>query len=215
MGAERSMRASLTPGVLPLLRGLLVGLSIAAPVGPIGLLCIRRTLVQGRAHGLASGLGAATADAVYGCIAGFGLAAVSDVLLAWQVWLRLIGGAYLIYLGVRTFTATVRDTATDGRWHGIAGAYGSTLVLTLTNPVTIVAFAAVLVGLGLAERDAGRAALLVLGVFLGSALWWLALTTAVALLRRWAAGSALHWINRVSGMVIVGFGLAALVRAAA
>jgi threonine/homoserine/homoserine lactone efflux protein len=204
-----------TLGTLPLLRGLLVGLSIAAPVGPIGLLCIRRTLTQGRAQGLFSGLGAATADALYGCVAGFGLAAVSDALLAWQVWLQSIGGVYLIYLGVRTFASTVQDEVTEGRWRGIAGAYGSTLALTLTNPVTIVAFAAVLVGLGLAERDAYGAAMLVLGVFLGSALWWLALTTAVGLLRGWATGLVLQWINRVSGVVIVGFGLAALVRAAA
>lgn len=202
-------------GELPLLRGLVVGLSIAAPVGPIGLLCIRRTLAQGRAHGLVSGLGAATADALYGCVAGFGLAAVSATLLRWQVWLGLIGGAYLIYLGLRTFTSPVAESAPVGRWQGIAGAYGSTLVLTLANPVTIVAFAAVMVGLGLAESDTGRAAQLVLGVFLGSALWWLGLTTIVAILRRWVTGAALQWINRVSGIVIVAFGLTALVRAAA
>jgi threonine/homoserine/homoserine lactone efflux protein len=204
-----------TLGALPLLRGLLVGLSIAAPVGPIGLLCIRRTLAQGRAQGLASGLGAATADAVYGCVAGFGLAAASDALLAWQRSLQLVGGVYLIYLGVRTFTAAVGHVVGEERWRGIAGAYGSTLALTLTNPVTIMAFAAVLVGLGLAERDAGGAAMLVLGVFLGSALWWTALTTAVGVLRRWATGSVLQWINRVSGVAIVGCGLAALVRAVA
>ena len=200
---------------LPLLRGLLVGLSIAAPVGPIGLLCIRRTLAHGRAQGLASGFGAATADALYGCVAGFGLAAVSETLLRWQLWLGLIGGAYLVHLGVRTFTAPIHETAPTGRWHGIAGAYGSTFALTLANPVTIVAFAAVMVGLGLAEANAGGAALLVLGVFLGSALWWLGLTTAVGLLRRRTTGPALQWINRVSGIVIVAFGLAALVRAAA
>jgi threonine/homoserine/homoserine lactone efflux protein len=200
---------------LPLLRGLLVGLSIAAPVGPIGLLCIRRTLAHGRAQGLASGLGAATADAVYGCVAGFGLAAVSETLLAWQLWLGLIGGVYLVYLGVRTFTSPVREAPSTGRWQGIAGAYSSTFALTLANPVTILASAAVMVGLGLAERDAGRAAQLVLGVFLGSALWWVGLTTAVGLLRRWATGPALQWINRVSGIVIVAFGLVALVRAAA
>lgn len=200
---------------LPLLRGLLVGFSIAAPVGPIGLLCIRRTLAQGWAQGIASGLGAATADAVYGCIAGFGLAAVSDVLLEWKLWLQLIGGVYLVYLGVRTFTSPVREAASNGRWRGIAGAYGSTFALTLANPVTIVAFGAVMVGLSLAERAAGRAAQLVLGVFLGSTLWWLGLTTAVGLLRRWATVPALQWINRISGIVIVAFGLAALVRAAA
>jgi threonine/homoserine/homoserine lactone efflux protein len=205
----------MTPRTLPLLRGLIVGLSIAAPVGPIGLLCIRRTLAHGRRQGIASGLGAATADAVYGCVAGFGLAAVSDALLEWRLWLQLIGGGVLIYLGVRTFASPVREATPGRRWRGVAGAYGSTLALTLANPVTIVAFAAVLLGLGLAERDTAGAGLLVLGVFLGSALWWLVLTTAVGLLRRWATGLVLHWINRVSGMVLVTFGLVALVRAAA
>ncbi len=202
-------------GELPLLRGLVVGLSIAAPVGPIGLLCIRRTLAQGRVYGLASGLGAATADALYGCLAGLGLSAVSAMLLRWQLWLGLIGGAYLVYLGLRTAALPIKEPVRAGRWQGIAGAYGSTLALTLSNPVTIVAFAAVMVGLGLAEHDASRAAQLVAGVFLGSTLWWVGLTSVVGMLRRWATGPALRWINRVSGIVIVVFGLAALVRAAA
>jgi threonine/homoserine/homoserine lactone efflux protein len=201
--------------MLPLLRGLLVGLSIAAPVGPIGLLCIRRTLAHGRSQGLASGLGAATADAVYGCIAGFGLMAVGDIFLHWTRWLQLVGGAYLIYLGVRTFAPPVQEVGPDRRWQGVAGAYGSTFALTLANPVTIMAFVAVLVGLGLAEHDIAGAGLLVLGVFLGSALWWVALTTAVGLLRRWTTAGVLRWINRVSGVVIVAFGFVALVRAAA
>jgi len=201
--------------MLPLLRGLLVGLSIAAPVGPIGLLCIRRTLAHGRSQGLASGLGAATADAVYGCIAGFGLMAVGDIFLHWTRWLQLVGGAYLIYLGVRTFAPPVQEAAPDRRWQGVAGAYGSTFALTLANPVTIMAFVAVLVGLGLAEHNIAAASLLVLGVFLGSALWWVALTTAVGLLRRWTTAGVLRWINRVSGVVIVAFGFVALVRAAA
>jgi threonine/homoserine/homoserine lactone efflux protein len=201
--------------MLPLLRGLLVGLSIAAPVGPIGLLCIRRTLAHGRSQGLASGLGAATADAVYGCIAGFGLMAVGDIVLHWARWLQLVGGAYLIYLGVRTFAPPVQEAAPDRRWQGVAGAYGSTFALTLANPVTMMAFVAVLVGLGLAEHNIAAASLLVLGVFLGSALWWVALTTAVGLLRRWTTAGVLRWINRVSGVVIVAFGFVALVRAAA
>jgi len=192
-----------------------VGLSIAAPVGPIGLLCIRRTLAHGRSQGLASGLGAATADAVYGCIAGFGLMAVGDIFLQWARWLQLVGGAYLIYLGVRAFASPVQEAAPDRRWQGVAGAYGSTFALTLANPVTIMAFAAVLVGLGLAEHNIAAASLLVLGVFLGSALWWMALTTAVGLLCRWTTAGVLRWINRVSGVVIVAFGFVALARAVA
>jgi threonine/homoserine/homoserine lactone efflux protein len=199
---------------LPLLRGLVVGLSIAAPVGPIGLLCIRRTLAEGRAHGLASGLGAATADAVYVCVAGFGLAAVSEALLRGQMWLGLIGGAYLVYLGLRTFRSRGTEGPPTDRLRGLTGAYGSTFVLTLANPATILAFGAVMAGLGVVERDTGRAAQLVLGVFLGSALWWLGLTSTLGLLRRRATGAVLGWVNRISGIVIMGLGLVALIRAA-
>ena len=121
-------------------RGLIIGFSIAAPVGPIGVLCIRRTLADGRAAGLISGLGAATADAFYGCVAGFGLSFVSTFLVAQQTWLRLIGGAFLIYLGIKTFLTQPASEAAAASGRGLAGAYVSTFALTLTNPVTILAF---------------------------------------------------------------------------
>src|SRR6476469_804314 len=132
------------------LRGIIIGLSIAAPVGPIGVLCIRRTLALGQTTGFLSGLGAATADAFYGAIAGFGLTFISRFLVSQQGWLRLIGGAFLVYLGVRTFRAAPAAEAAQASGQGLVSAYISTLFLTLTNPTTILSFVAVFGGLGLA-----------------------------------------------------------------
>src|SRR5215212_10024460 len=120
-----------------LLKGLLIGFSIAAPVGPIGVLCIRRTLAQGRAAGLVSGLGAASADAVYGCIAGFGLTFISGLLISQQGWLRLIGGGFLLYLGIKTLLSRPAEQPASAGGTGLARAYASTQLLTLTNPATI------------------------------------------------------------------------------
>ncbi len=194
-------------------RGLLIGLSIAAPVGPIGVLCIRRTLAQGRAAGLVSGLGAATADALYGFIAAFGLTFISGFLIDQQTWLRLVGGLFLLVLGCKTLLAKpagpARPAQAGGR--GLLAAYTSTLFLTLTNPITILFFAGVFAGLGAAGGGSyASAAILVLGVFAGSALWWLTLSGLVGLFRTRFDARALRWVNRLSGLVIVGFGLAAL-----
>lgn len=195
-----------------LLQGAVLGFSIAAPVGPIGVLCIRRTLAQGWRAGLASGLGAASADALYGCVAAFGLTAVSTLLTGSQAWLRLAGGAFLCYLGARTFLATPAERPSEAGGQGLAGSYLSTLALTLTNPMTILAFAGLFAGLGFAGSGAGYlgAGTLVLGVFAGSALWWVALSTAVATLRGRFGPRAMVWVNRLSGLVILGFGLLAL-----
>lgn len=191
------------------LRGLVIGLAIAAPVGPIGLLCIRRTLADGRALGLATGLGAATADAVYGVVAAFGVTAATDVLIGGERWLRLLGGAFLCYLGARTFGARPAERATAPAPGGLAGAWASTFALTLANPATILSFAAVFAGLGAGASDHAGASALVLGVFAGSALWWLVLSTGVGLLRARLRG-ALSWVNRLSGALLAAFGAAAL-----
>ncbi len=192
----------------PLLRGLALGFGIAAPVGPIGLLCIRRTLAEGRACGLATGLGAATADACYGAVAAFGLTFLSGLVLAGQESLRLLGGLFLCYLGFRTATAppAPQAAAADGR--GLWGAYLSTFALTLTNPMTILSFGVLFAGLGLARTgDYGTAAALVGGVGLGSASWWLLLTGVVGLLRGRMNDALLRGVNRVAGIGIAGFGL--------
>ncbi|HEU5300109.1 MAG TPA: LysE family translocator [bacterium] len=194
------------------LRGLVIGFSIAAPVGPIGLLCIRRTLADGRAAGLVTGLGAATADAVYGAIAGFGLTAVSAFLVREQLWLRAAGGLFLIYLGIRAFTRAPAELhPQDLPPRSLGGAYATTLALTLTNPMTIVSFAAVFAGLGVvAARDYATAGALVVGVFTGSALWWLILSGAAATVRSRLGSDTLRWVNRAAGVIIAGFGAAAL-----
>ena len=193
------------------LQGVIIGFAIAAPVGPIGVLCIRRTLADGRATGFVSGLGAATADAVYGAIAAFGLTLVTDLLLGGASWLRLIGGAFLVLLGVKTFLARPAESAAEARGGGLPGAYASTFLLTLTNPTTILSFAAIFAGLGVGGADdALSAALLVLGVFLGSTAWWLVLSGATGLFRSKLSTGGLRWVNRVSGTVIAAFGVLAL-----
>ncbi len=198
--------------MLIFLRGLLIGFSIAAPVGPIGVLCIRRTLAESRLAGLISGLGAASADAIYGAVAGFGLTFLSTFLVAQQNWLRLVGGIFLLALGVRTFLTAPSQQAASSQSTSLLGNYISTFVLTLTNPLTILSFTAIFAGLGLADQggDYQAAALLVAGVFSGSAAWWLFLSLGVGLFRQRITPGWLIWINRASGVIVCLFGLAAL-----
>ncbi len=194
------------------LRGLIIGFSIAAPVGPIGVLCIRRTLMGGQVSGLVSGLGAATADGLYGCIAGFGLTFISSFLVNQRALFRLIGGVFLLYLGVRSFLARPSEQPSSTAGNGLTGAYLSTFFLTLANPMTILAFAGIFAGLGIAEgnRDYLSAGILVSGVFLGSALWWLILSGGVGLFRKKVDIRALQWVNRISGLIIMTFGIVSL-----
>ncbi len=195
-----------------LMRGLIIGFSIAAPVGPIGVLCIRRTLAYGRWMGFVSGLGAATADALYGSMAAFGLAFLAGFFVEQQTWLRLAGGLFLLYLGIRTFWARPASQEAEAQGESRLAAYLSTFFLTLTNPLTILSFAAIFAGLGLASqaRNYREAGLLVAGVFIGSASWWLILSSLANLFRGRMDAAALTWVNRVSGVVIVIFGAAAL-----
>lgn len=190
----------------------MIGFSIAAPVGPIGVLCIRRTLSDGRLTGLVTGLGAASADAVYGILAAFGLVSITNLLIGGQTWLRLIGGVFLCYLGIKTLLAQPpREEAPEQRT-GLAGSYATTFLLTLTNPLTILSFAAVFAGMGLASTggDYGSAVILVVGVFLGSASWWLILVGVVGILRGRFKPSMLRWVNIIAGLIITGFGVVAL-----
>jgi threonine/homoserine/homoserine lactone efflux protein len=195
-----------------LLKGLVLGFSIAAPVGPIGVLCIRRTLAEGRTAGFVSGLGAATADAIYGSIAAFGLTLISGFLASQESALRLVGGAFLCYLGIKTLRAQPAERAANAPGAGWIASYASTFFLTLTNPMTIFSFIAIFAGLGFVSgrHDFLSAALLVLGVFSGSALWWLALSGSVSLLRARFDARALRWVNWISGTLITLFGVLAL-----
>jgi threonine/homoserine/homoserine lactone efflux protein len=196
------------------LKGFIIGFAIAAPVGPIGVLCIRRTLADGRSVGFVSGLGAATADMLYGIIAAFGLTAVQNALVSQQVWLHWLGGLFLIYLGARTYLTTPADAqASLEKPPSRASAYLSTLGLTLTNPATILSFTLVFAGLRLADTggDYVAAVALVAGVFLGSATWWLTLSGVVGSVRGRFSARWMRWVNRLAGVVIFSFGAVALI----
>jgi threonine/homoserine/homoserine lactone efflux protein len=200
-------------GLVLLGQGLVIGLAVAAPVGPISVLIMQRTMRLGRHQGWLAGLGVATADALYGAVAGFGLTAISGVLLNQQGWLRLVGGLFLVWLGLRVWLTAPASRAATERVGGAASAFGVMLLLTLTNPATILSFAAIFAGFGLGETggDFVAAGALVSGVFIGSALWWLALTSLIGRLRRRLTPTGLRWINRGAGGVILVAGLVALV----
>lgn len=194
------------------LKGIILGVSIAAPVGPIGILCIRRTLQFGRFSGLFSGLGAAAADVIYAIIAAFGLTFISNFLVAGQFWLRLIGGIFLLYLGWKTFFAKVSNKTKEISHTTLLNDFVSTFFLTITNPMTILSFLAVFAGLGLSSIRGSylESSALVVGVFLGSAAWWLILSEGVTLFRKKVSDKVMRWINRMAGMIISAFGIAAL-----
>ncbi len=200
---------------LPLpLRGLIIGFTIAAAVGPITLLVIRRTIEHGGLYGFVSGLGVATADASYAAIAAFGLTAVASLLVSGQVVLGVVGGVIIALLGVRTMRSRPAEIARETARPGLARAYASIYALTMTNPLTIVLFAGVFAGIGLAAGSGvADAAVVTLAVLAGSGLWWLLLTAIVAWARERVSGGALLWVNRVSGAALVVFGVAAVVGA--
>lgn len=194
------------------IKGFIIGFSIAAPVGPIGILCIQRTLSEGNIQGLVTGLGAATADAIYGFIAAFGLTFISNFLVEQSLWFRLIGGLFLCYLGIKAFLSKPQDQVLSLGNRTILSAYGTTFFLTLTNPMTILFFAGVFAGLGLVSESIvyTSAGLMVIGVFIGSGSWWLILSGATSILRNRINDQKLTWINKISGLVILVFGVAAI-----
>jgi threonine/homoserine/homoserine lactone efflux protein len=173
-------------------------------------LCIQRTIAYGRTSGLLTGLGAATADALYGAVAAFGLTLISTLLVDQQFWFRLLGGAFLLYLGLRTFATTPAARAPRTGHKSLVSDYLTTVGLTLTNPTTILSFIAVFAGLGLgATGSVASATLMVSGVFLGSALWWLILSSGVGLMRGRFTPASLRVVNRLSGVMIAAFGVSA------
>jgi len=195
------------------LKGIAIGLIIAVPVGPVGVMCVRRTIFQGRLAGFASGLGAATADALFGIIAGFGLTVVSDWLLGYENWLRAAGGCYLVYVGGSALTSEPpAKRASQPDPETLFRDYASTFGLTLINPVTIVAFLGIFAAIGLSGQDAtlGRAAILVLGVWVGSLLWWSGLSFGIGLFGGSFGRRHLAWINRGSGGILFATGAALL-----
>ncbi len=177
---------------------------MAVPIGPVGIMCIRRTLTEGRLRGLIIGLGAATADLLYGCIAAFGLTIISDTLVSQRIWIRLIGGILLLYLGLRTYRKIPADPKIKTENSGFLRTYLTAFFITLTNPLTIFAFLAVFAALGLGS-DLGNfsASALVAGVFFGSALWFLLLSSVVTLFRRKLDLVGLGWVNKIAGLLII------------
>ena len=193
------------------LRGVVIGLSVGAPLGPVGLVCLRRMLTQGAMAGLASGLGAATADAMFGAMTGFGLTFITAPLEEHQQWLGVIGGLVLCGLGVRFMLSHPQLGVERVGRTGLLRAYTSTLLLTLTSPATVLSFVAMFAALGVVSRGRLSVGLLVAGVFAGSAFWWVALATAAGALRHHVTPAGLMWVNRLSGALIVAFGVAVLV----
>jgi threonine/homoserine/homoserine lactone efflux protein len=189
------------------IKGLIIGFLLAAPVGPIGILCIRRTLVRGRLHGLASGLGAAVADAVYGFIAAFSLTFVSDFLVIHKTLIRLIGAIVICALGLRTFFSRIATSSKSPDAGNLAADCVSTFVLTLMNPITLLAFTAVFAGVGIEHATHTLEGLLVAGVFTGAASWWLLITTFAGLFHRKISPENLRWLTKIAGIAIIGFGV--------
>jgi threonine/homoserine/homoserine lactone efflux protein len=196
-----------------LLQGVALGFPIAAAVGPISLLTIRRTLAHGRLYGMVSGLGVATADATYAGVAAFGLTAITAALVGVRGVLGLVGGGLIVLLAIRTLTSSPAETATAEPRPSLPGAYLSIFALTMTNPMTILSFAAVFAGLGVIGQGGAEAALITLGVFIGSALWWVVLTTSVGMLRARVSLPALTMINCASGGILLVFGAFAIASA--
>jgi threonine/homoserine/homoserine lactone efflux protein len=195
-----------------LVRGILLGIVIAAPVGPIGLLCIRRTLEGGIVMGFATGLGAALADGLFGAIAAFGVQAMTDWLAGHQTTFRLVGGVVMLIIAFKSFTAEPHPREIKRDIRTALGGFAVGLGLTLTNPVTIFAFVAIFAGFGLGGELSGdrEAMTLVLGVFLGSALWFLTLSSGVATVRHMISDSVFRLINRGAAVLLAAFGVYAL-----
>jgi threonine/homoserine/homoserine lactone efflux protein len=186
------------------LKGIAIGFAMAVPVGPIGILCIRKTLTEGRLHGLVIGLGAATADLFYGSVAAFGITFISDTLVSQKFWIRLVGGALLLFLGIRIFRALPKDPKIRIENGGILRSYLTTVFLTLTNPLTIFAFLAVFAALGLdSELKFFSAAVIVAGVLVGSCLWFLILSSGTILFRNKLDLDGLRWVNKIAGILII------------
>jgi len=188
-------------------KGLILGFSIAAPLGPIGLLCIKRTLEGGRWRGILSGLGAASADAIYGSLAAFGLATLLEHYTWFHTWMQVLGGGFIIYLGTRFAISktAVKENGSEPAKAGSGKVYLTTFLLTLSNPVTIFAFLGMFAGAGVSNGSS--AFFLVLGIFSGSMAWWITLAMLTHWLGKRLNGTVLSWVNRLAGVALVGFGI--------
>jgi threonine/homoserine/homoserine lactone efflux protein len=190
-------------------KGLIVGFCLAAPVGPIAAICVQRTIAKRWISGVVSGLGAATADAVYGAVAAFGATIISEFLITEHEWLQRVGGVILLMLGARLLLMRPVERANGVQNRGLTGDFLSTFVLTLTNPMTFVAFAAIFatMGIGAVYGRPMLTAELVGGVFVGSAAWWIILCAGAFALRRHFDFKRLVLVNRATGVFVIAVGL--------
>lgn len=192
-----------------LFKGIIVGLIVAVPVGPIGVLCLCRTLTEGRLHGIVSGLGAATADAVYGFVAMFGISAISGLLVRGEIWFRLLAAIALGFLGFKLYFSQPAKAVCSTEKRSLSGDYISTFFLTLTNPTTVLTFIAMFAALGAAaaKRSFIYGGELVLGVFIGSALWWLVLGSGLRIFDLQLNQDGMKKVRKVAGLIIAGLGI--------
>ena len=193
-------------------KGAIIGFSIAAPVGPIGLLCFQRSLSRGWLQGVLAGLGAACADALYGCVAALGLISIIEWIAPFELALKQFGAAFLCYLGLKTLRQStakspVGVSGSKGFVSGSARGFFTTFGLTLTNPMTILAFLAIFASLGVKGESSVQPWWLVAGVFLGSAVWWLLLSTLAMGVKHHLSSRHLALINRLSGVILFMFAL--------
>jgi len=192
-------------------KGICIGFALAVPIGPIGIMCIRKTLTEGRLQGLIIGLGAATADLIYGTVAAFGLTFISNTLFNQRIWIRLVGGILFLLLGGKIFRARPDNTNVHIGSKGIFGSYISTVFLTLTNPLTIFAFVAVFAALDLGKGlSYYSTSALVIGVFIGSCLWFLSLNSGATFFKKKLNLAGLKWVNRIAGILIILSGFVAI-----
>lgn len=196
-----------------LLKSIILGFSVSAPVGPIGLLCIQRVLSHGKAAGILTGFGAVTANIIYASIAAFGFSVVSAFLIEQQLLLRIIGAVFLFYLGNITFLKQPAGTAANLRAECHLGMYLSTFLLMITNPVTILNFAAMFAGLGFDQAaEAEMAAMtLIIGVLIGAATWWVFLSFAVSLFKN-KITPYLGLVNKIAGILMIILGILSFAR---
>lgn len=196
-------------------RTFFVGISVAAPVGAMAVLCVDRVLKRGWGAGMATGLGIATADALYGAVAAFGVTVISSLLVEWQSPLRFVGGTALVVMGVRSALkkpVEQSDPEPPDSAAGYGSLYAGSVALTLTNPMTIMAFAAVFVSAGISTAQGALDALVAtVGVGLGSLSWWIALVTVTAFMRHGVGGKAQLWLGRISGALVAGLGVFAII----
>ncbi|MBM7855089.1 threonine/homoserine/homoserine lactone efflux protein [Desulfohalotomaculum tongense] len=196
------------------IKAAIAGLLLSVPIGPVNLLCIRRTLVKGRIIGLVTGLGASSADSFFAFISAFGLSFIVNFFEREEAVLTIGGGILLCLLGIRTFFAVPKDQSSKYVSRGLFSAYVSSLLLTLANPVTIIAFTAIFASFGVdnESRTFSFSFMVALGVFTGATLWWVALSSVVSLFRNKFNNNGIIWMNRISGVLITIFGIITLLR---